>query len=106
MVAMQNQIQIEYLPNAKQPTQINLCGTLNFDTVATVYEQVVPFIQRKLIDKIHLEGIHSSNSAGVALLLSLRKVAKQVGKPVAFVEVPQTLHQIAAVTGVADFLFI
>lgn len=87
-----------------RPGQINLCGEFNFDTVTPVYTQLLPGVEKGQITCIDLSQITTSNTAGLGLLLSLMKAAKQRGYALTFTHLPRALVAIAAMTGVTHLL--
>lgn len=87
-----------------RPGQINLCGEFNFDTVTPVYTQLLPGVEHGQITCIDLSHITTSNTAGLGLLLSLMKAAKQRGHVLTFMHLPRALVAIAAMTGVTHLL--
>ena len=54
--------------------------------------------------KLDCSGVERSNSVGLALLLAYLRDAKQAGKSLRFLNLPQELLQIAHVSGVSEFL--
>jgi phospholipid transport system transporter-binding protein len=74
-------------------------GELDFDSIADLWEAAGPLFLDEPIRRIHLGGVHRSNSAGVALLVEwLRQARRRRWEPV-FVHVPA---QMRAIIEVAD----
>ncbi len=78
---------------------------LSFETVATV----LPELRRVLRNsegaiELDLSEVERSDSAGVALLIEVMKIARQGGYALHFTHVPRQLEILAAVAGVNDLL--
>lgn len=90
---------------ASGPGRYRLCTDLSFETVATVLRELRTVLRgSKGVIEFDLAEVERSDSAGVALLLELLKMARQGGYRLRFTHVPRQLEVLAAVSGVDDLL--
>jgi len=95
---------LAWVSEGAHPGAVDLHGEFNFDTVSPLYAQLAPSVKLGQVKQINLSKVTTSNSAGLGLLLSLLKLAKQQGHALTFLALPQSLLAIAKVTGVAHLL--
>jgi phospholipid transport system transporter-binding protein len=84
--------------------QFALTGILNKETVTSLWtkrNQLTPLDQSILID---LAGITKSDSAGLALLICLKKEALKEKKEIIFTNIPEQLQQLIALSHLEDIL--
>jgi phospholipid transport system transporter-binding protein len=87
------------------PGRYRLCTDLSFGTVATVLRELRTVLRgSKGVVEFDLAEVERSDSAGVALLLELLKMARQGGYRLHFTHVPRQLEVLAAVSGVDGLL--
>jgi len=80
--------------------QVLLTGALDFASVSQLLRQSRDwFNQDRVID---FSGIHTSNSAGLALLLEWMKISRQKGHQIKYHNVPAQLMTIAHAYGIDD----
>ncbi|EKD73693.1 MAG: hypothetical protein ACD_45C00217G0009 [uncultured bacterium] len=79
-------------------------GDLNFLTVMAVWQKSLVLF--KELNELHfdLAHVHSSNSAGLALLVEWVRYAKNVNKPITFADIPPQLNSIIAAAGMQKML--
>ncbi|EKD54472.1 MAG: hypothetical protein ACD_60C00079G0025 [uncultured bacterium] len=89
-----------------QDGRLLISGDLNFLTVMSIWQQSLPWLVK--LNELHfdLTRVHSSNSAGLALLLQWLKFAKKSNKPIQFTEVPAQLGTIIKAAGLQKMFFI
>ena len=56
------------------------------------------------ISQIDLAGVTELDSSSVAVVLSWLRLAKSLGRQLTFLNVPPSIHKLAAVYGVTEFL--
>lgn len=87
------------------PGRYSLRTDLGFETVATVLRELRTVLRgSEGLVEFDLAGVERSDSAGVALLLELLKMARQGGYRLHFTNVPRQLEILATVSGVDDLL--
>ena len=82
------------------PDAWQFSGELSFATVPAVINQL--YTAASLPAEIDLQNVTRADSAGLALLIELRKLTKR--KPVTFRHLPDQLLSLAAVYGVKELL--
>ena len=83
---------------------IQLRGELTFATVNKVLTESVTLFEAIPSLKIDLSAVTNSDSAGLALLVSWLRSAKQAGKQIVFANIPEQLLVIADISGVDELL--
>lgn len=79
-------------------------GTLNFATVASLWNASLPLLEKQPSLQFDLSKIISANSAGLTLLLEWIRYAREKGKSICFQNMPSQLLSIATVAGVNKIL--
>jgi len=85
--------------------QFNMHGVLNFDSVIDIHKQALGIIdaaKEKLIFDLSL--VTQSNSAGLALLTTLLRYAKQKNKQLRYVHLPAKLLSAAKISDLDQLL--
>ena len=90
--------------SATEDGRYSLEGVMDFHTVEDTLSK-----SRKLIDfngkiEIDLQGISDTNSAGLALLIEWKSIAKQKGGSVKFSNIPDGIHRLATVCDIESLL--
>ena len=79
-------------------------GVLDFDTVGPLaLESRRQFIGKERME-VDLQGVRSSNSAGLALLLEWLELAHQRGISLRFRNLPESIARLAAITNLTGLL--
>ena len=84
--------------------QFSLTGDLSFETVPQLVDAGAQLFQAGDQVCIDLAQIGRSDSAGLALLMSWLRLARQSGKQLSFQQVPPQLLGLARVSGVEHIL--
>jgi len=85
--------------------QMTLEGVLNQHTVAALRIRFASLIDE--VDSqfsVNLSGVSRGNSVGLSLLLCFMRKAKKCNKDLVFVGIPDTLFEMARVSGLDDVL--
>lgn len=85
--------------------QVSLSGQLTFDSVTDLQgreEALLAGADDRL--EVDLGQVSRSDSAGLALLVAWVRSARKMGKAITFLNVPQQLRAIAAVSGLEALL--
>lgn len=80
-------------------------GELGFATVAALAVGALPEFAPGSAVEIQLDGVTQTDSAGLALLMEWRRRAEDAGCRLQFTGAPNALASLAAVSGVAGFVF-
>lgn len=83
---------------------INIIGGLNFNAVPLLAKDNHRLIEQNQKVVFDLSQVTSSDNTGVALLVSLAGHAKNTGKVVSFINLPQQLLTLVEANGVKDVL--
>ena len=83
---------------------IDLRGTLNFASVPSLKDAIVPFLSS--LDKltVNLSGVSYSDSTGLALLSEWLRLVKAQNKVIEYIGMPEQMRAIATVTGMCKIL--
>lgn len=79
-------------------------GELSFKTVMRLWGEVQRLLEPRAEIHIDLQGISRSDSAGLALLVEWMRTAKQLGRPIQFLNIPQQMLAIARVSSLDQVL--
>lgn len=79
-------------------------GPLSFVTAAAMLEPGAEFIRGGSADSIDLAGVDGADSAGLALLVEWLSLAKAVGRPLRYDNIPTQLMQLAHLCDVEPLL--
>ena len=91
--------------NSDSPAQWQLRGNLDFETVPALLTQVQRELSRAASQlEVDLDGIHHSDSAGMALLMEWTRLARGHDVEVHFLRAPQQLRELARLTSLSDLL--
>lgn len=77
--------------------QCQVAGLLDFTTANQALDSVSALIKEHKSLTIDLSGVDSSNSAGLALLIEWRAIARASDHSVTFSHIPDSLRQLAQV---------
>src|SRR3990167_6394962 len=94
------------LGNSKQATitfnnnQFLLSGELDFSNVMLIYEKSLSQLKQAQQLNFDFSQLHSSNSAGLALIVEWIKYAKQHKKKISLTNLPDNLLSIAKAAGI------
>jgi len=86
--------------------QFSLAGDLSFETVPQLVDAGAQLFQADGQVCIDLAQVGRSDSAGLALLVSWLRLARQQGKRLSFRQVPPQLLGLARVSGVEHILLL
>lgn len=81
-----------------------LVGPLTFDSVPLLFEQGRQLFANGGSVELDLASVERSDSAGLALLVSWVRLAKQQGATITFRNIPEQLQGLARVGGVEQIL--
>jgi phospholipid transport system transporter-binding protein len=93
---------IEISDNGK----ISVSGELDFATVPELDRRGCIFIKKNQNPVFDLNKVTASDNAGVALLISWSRCAKNIGKKVSFINLPKQLLALIAASGLEKVLSI
>lgn len=79
---------------------INISGVLNFDTVPALMKQAEQLLKGQDALNVNLADVTGSNSAGLALLLEMGRVAKLQNKTINFLNLPEQICIVASAYGI------
>ncbi len=88
----------------QQNGRLIVSGDLNFSTVVELWRESLSLFSSLSTLDFDLSNIHSSNSAGVALIIEWIKYAKNKNKVITFLNVPQQLESIISAAGIKKIL--
>ena len=87
-------------------TAIQISGALTFASVAAGIDAFKPYClpgqENPLV--VDFSQITHTDSAGLAFLLHMKRMAHAVGRPIQFLALPEQTRNLAAVFGIADLL--
>lgn len=86
------------------PEQWQLSGNLNLQTVSMLLKEITLFCQKTFPQTIDLAQVSRADSAGLALLVEIVRLAHQHNQTIHFVNPPSQLLQIAQAVGLTDIL--
>lgn len=84
--------------------QIQISGVLDYYSVPELWARYRPQMAGLPVWEIDLAGIERSNSAGLALLITWLREARQQEKPVRLLNIPEQMLQIARVSDLEELL--
>jgi phospholipid transport system transporter-binding protein len=84
--------------------QIQLTGVLDYDTVPALWSQYRTQLTDLPVWEINLANVERSNSAGLALLITWLREARQQEKPIRLLNIPEQMLQIARVSDLEEML--
>lgn len=79
---------------------INISGVLNFETVPVLIKQAEQLFNKLDKVSVNLAEVSDSNSAGLALLLEMRRTIKMQKKSIDFKNLPEQIRIIAGAYGI------
>lgn len=79
---------------------INVSGVLNFETVPVLMKQAEQLFNKLDKVSVNLAEVSDSNSAGLALLLEMRRIIKMQKKSIDFKNLPEQIRIIAGAYGI------
>lgn len=88
----------------RAPGEFSLSGELSFATVPELVQAGEQLFEAADEVSVDLAGVGRSDSAGLALLVSWIRLARQRGKQLNFHSIPEQLLGMARVSGVAQLL--
>ena len=97
-------ISLKSVDSASGAARHQLSGRLEFDTAAEALRAVSEAFESTDNLTLDLSGITAVNSAGLALLVECKSIARRSGKSVSFESVPHSVQKIAEVCQVQDLL--
>lgn len=86
------------------PGMFALAGDIGFHNVRQLWEQGLKEFHGSKEIAVNLAGVERTDSAGVALLIGWVREASNAGRSIRFDRVPDQIHAIATVCGVASIL--
>jgi phospholipid transport system transporter-binding protein len=90
---------------ALEPGRYRVCTDLSFDTATSVLRELRSLLRgNKGAVEFDLAEVQRADSAGVALLIELTRMARQGRYKLRFTHVPRQLEVLAAVSGVDGLL--
>lgn len=89
---------------SQQGERIQLAGVLTMDTVPQAWQRRAQWFEGQSQLVVDLAQIEQSDSAGLALLVSLQRMAQRLQTPVTFQQVPANILGLARVSGLLDVL--
>jgi len=89
---------------SQSPGEFSLTGDLSFETVPGLVASGRQLFSGADEVRLNLAGVGRSDSAGLALLVSWLRLARQQGKQLSLQEIPQQLIGLARVSGVEHIL--
>jgi phospholipid transport system transporter-binding protein len=84
--------------------QYELTGELSFQTVPDLSEQIEMLLQENAELVIGLNKVSRADSAGVAMLVEWQRRARQLGKSLQFLDIPEQMLSIVRVSGLDSIL--
>lgn len=88
----------------KSDSELVVTGDLDYQTVPAVWKASLNLFDRASEITIDLSEVHSSNSAGLALLIEWMRVARSKNCSIRFMNIPDQMQQVAQLCGVDDKL--
>jgi phospholipid transport system transporter-binding protein len=83
---------------------LRISGELSFNTVSQLSQQAETIIAKNKYLIIDLSGVNRSDSAGLAMLLAWSKAAEDYQASLKFINPPEQIQRIAAISNVAEIL--
>jgi len=90
--------------SAPAPGILAMSGALVFATAAKALADARPAVARGEVTALDLAGVTASDSAGLAVLLALRRAAQARGVTLVIMSLPATLLALAQLGEVEDLL--
>jgi phospholipid transport system transporter-binding protein len=90
--------------SAPAPGILAMSGALVFATAAKTLADARPAVARGEVTTLDLAGVTASDSAGLAVLLALRRAAQARGVAMGITSLPATLRALAQLGEVEDLL--
>jgi phospholipid transport system transporter-binding protein len=90
--------------NSSSPGQFSLAGELSFTTVPQLASRGDELFQNDSDVSLDLAAVERSDSAGLALLVSWVRLARQKKGSIKYLNVPEQLQVLARVSGVEAIL--
>lgn len=84
--------------------QFEIVGEINFNTVPALHRRGCELIAASPRPIFDLQQVAYSDNSGVALLISLVRCARNVGKAVVFVNISQQFSDIIRMSGLDEIL--
>jgi phospholipid transport system transporter-binding protein len=86
--------------------KIALTGFLVFDTVLTIYQSGIDYLEQYTLPEleIDLSKVEKSDSSGLSVFLGWMRVAQKKNIKLQFTYVPQYLVDVAKLSGIEDIL--
>lgn len=88
---------------SQEQTRVLISGDLNFSTVVDLWAQLDKIVWTSTMH-FDLSKVTQTNSAGLALLMGLLRIAQSKETKITFLNVPDSLFQLAELSGVRGFL--
>ena len=88
---------------SQEQSRVLISGDLNFSTVIELWAQLDKIVWMDTMS-FDLSKVTQTNSAGLALLIGLLRVAQSKKTKITFLNVPDSLFQLAELSGVREFL--
>ena len=90
--------------SVSENNQIEVHGVLNFDTVPDLMRQA-EILMSRLIDgsndvRVSFKGVTDSNSAGLAMLLEMKRYMHKKNKNIVFSDLPEQVRIVAHACGI------
>lgn len=92
--------QLEADLSVSENNQIEVRGILNFETVPVLMKELESLLQTFDDAKVSFKGVTDSNSAGLALLLEMKRYMQTKNKNIAFADLPEQVRTIAHAYGI------
>lgn len=84
--------------------RLSLEGELSFETVVQLLGEIRRLLDKDTEIRVDLQGVSRADSAGLALLVEWMRIAKELGKSIRFLNIPQQMLAIARVSGLDQVL--
>lgn len=84
--------------------RLSLEGELSFETVVQLLGEIRRLLDKDTEIRVDLQGVSRADSAGLALLVEWMRIAKELGKSIQFLNIPQQMLAIARVSGLDQVL--
>lgn len=85
-------------------TRLSLEGVLDFDSLVPLIAESRHHFAGKTHLDVDLQGVRRTNSAGLALLLEWLELARRQEVSLRFLNPPESLMRLAAVTNISELL--
>ena len=95
------------MPNKRKPRQFKLAKHLTFATVAADKLQFIALLQSNKQDVIccDLSTVKTCDSAGLALLIDIRRLCRQERTPLSMENIPEAIRALAILYGVEQIFY-